>query len=64
MEVDTLNAALDTMREALGLPDDLPVDDCKEPEYAGGRACVLRALVSARLVSEEGASIWFRTYYG
>jgi len=64
MKTEVLNAALDGMRVVLGLPDDLPIENCKEPEYAGGRACILRALVDHELVSKEDAMVWFRTYAG
>lgn len=64
MKTEVLNAALDRMRLALELPDDLPIENCKEPEYAGGRACILRALVDNELVSKEDALIWFRIYAG
>ena len=64
MNIEKLNDALDNVRECLGLPDDLPIENCKEPEYAGGRACILRALVSAKLVSKDDATIWAYNYTG
>lgn len=64
MDIEKLNKGLDDIRIALGLPDDLPVPGCKEPEYAGGRARVLRALIIDRLIDEKEAEAWFRVYVG
>lgn len=64
MNLDELDRALAVVRDAVGLPDDLPIEGCKEPEYAGGRAKVLRALVADKIVAVEDANLWLRTYYG
>jgi predicted transcriptional regulator of viral defense system len=64
IDIAELNEAINAVRVCVGLPDDLPINGCKEPEYAGGRARILRALVEANIINENDAMAWFRTYAG
>ena len=62
--MDELDKALAVVSDAVGMPDDMPVDGCKEPEYAGGRNRVLKAIVSDGLVTSELAELWRMNYCG